>query len=194
MRWTSPRRDARPTNLGDLIDEIAGLINSGDCQTAKDCAGAVNEGDALVESSDYYAVADVRPMANQELPATPVSRGSAAAETPTVEVEASEVATESVFVVDGISAEEVAEVEAEEPVAADDAYTDELLTALGGGYEPEARLEMVLELVDRVDESLYSLLVEHLLDIADEARAFGEEGLARKAEQVIKRLEPAPEE
>ncbi len=37
------------TNVGDLIEEIAGLIQSGDCNVAKSCAAAVNEGDALVE-------------------------------------------------------------------------------------------------------------------------------------------------
>ncbi len=36
------------TNVGDLITEIGSLILSGDCNTAKSCAGAVNEGDALV--------------------------------------------------------------------------------------------------------------------------------------------------
>ncbi len=36
------------TTVGDLIDELAGLIQGGTCQQAADCAGAVNEGDALV--------------------------------------------------------------------------------------------------------------------------------------------------
>ena len=31
------------TNVGDLIDEIAALIQNGDCTTANDCAAAVNE-------------------------------------------------------------------------------------------------------------------------------------------------------
>ena len=47
------------TNVGDLIDEIAGLILGGECKTAKDCAAAVNgsdpgdfDGNGLVDVSD----------------------------------------------------------------------------------------------------------------------------------------------
>jgi hypothetical protein len=36
------------TNVGDLLDELAALIAADECQTAADCAAAVNEGDALV--------------------------------------------------------------------------------------------------------------------------------------------------
>ena len=39
------------TNVGDLVDELAALINSGDpddCRQAADCAAAVNEGDGIV--------------------------------------------------------------------------------------------------------------------------------------------------
>jgi len=35
------------TNVGDLIDEVAGLIQDGDCNTANNCAAAVNEGNAI---------------------------------------------------------------------------------------------------------------------------------------------------
>jgi hypothetical protein len=35
------------TNVGDLIQELADLINMGDCQLANDCADAVNTGDAI---------------------------------------------------------------------------------------------------------------------------------------------------
>ena len=37
------------TNIGDLISEIADLINSEDCKQAADCADMVNTGDGLVD-------------------------------------------------------------------------------------------------------------------------------------------------
>ncbi len=44
--------DTRPegcssTTVGDLVDEAAALIQTGQCQRAADCAAAVNEGTAL---------------------------------------------------------------------------------------------------------------------------------------------------
>jgi hypothetical protein len=77
--------------------------------------------------------------------------------------------------------------------SARDASTDALLTALSGGYEPGVRIRIVKGLLVNVDDSLTSLLVEHLKDIRDEARDFGVETLARAAEELLQRLEPSAE-
>ena len=69
--------------------------------------------------------------------------------------------------------------------------TDALLTALGGGYEPETRFVIVKELLDQVDMDLRSLLRRHLEDIRDEARDFDKEELADRAERLLQRLELA---
>ena len=42
-----------------------------------------------------------------------------------------------------------------------------------------------------MDVAYESLLAEHLRDIRDEAEAFGKEDLAKEAEKLLKRLEPA---
>jgi hypothetical protein len=201
------------TNLGSLIDELAGLINSGSgggfssspsrqCKQAKDCARAINTGSGL-ESSELMTpmvAPDDLPPSNDGLP--PISgglawSGSAVGETPVVEPTtdvAPDTSMVAVVPVAGDSDGETREVEELESTIAEDRYIDELLTDLGGGYEPDARLEMVLQLIERVDESLHSLLIAHLFDIADEARAFGEEDLAERAEQLVERLEPPLEE
>ncbi len=46
------------TSVGELINEIADLINSGDCNLAAQCAGAVNEGDAIVSNGGGSQPAD----------------------------------------------------------------------------------------------------------------------------------------
>ncbi len=48
-------------------------------------------------------------------------------------------------------------------------------------------------LISRIDDSLFSLLVEHLKDIRDEAQAFDREELAARAERLLKPWEQ-PEE
>jgi hypothetical protein len=45
------------TNVGDLLNELAGLILGGDCNRAADCAGAVNEGTALESLTVFDEVA-----------------------------------------------------------------------------------------------------------------------------------------
>ena len=70
------------------------------------------------------------------------------------------------------------------------AAQDALLTALGGGYEPEVRLALVRGLAAHVDASLHSLLARHLEDIEEEARAFDDEVLRQRAETLRKQLEP----
>ncbi len=71
------------------------------------------------------------------------------------------------------------------------ASTDALLTALSGGYEPEPRLQIVKGLLGQVDVAYESLLAEHLRDIRDEAMDFENEIIAKEAEKLLKRLEPA---
>ncbi len=71
------------------------------------------------------------------------------------------------------------------------ASTDALLTALSGGYEPEIRLQIVKGLLGQVDVAYESLLAEHLRDIRDEAMDFENEIVAKEAEKLLKRLEPA---
>ena len=71
--------------------------------------------------------------------------------------------------------------------------TDALLTALGGGYEPEVRIEIVKRLLDKVDDSLHSLLAKHVRDIRDEARDFDKEELEKAAEKLLEQLEPSEE-
>jgi hypothetical protein len=40
------------TSVGELVDEVAGLIHGGYCMQAKPCVAAVNEGDALTGGSE----------------------------------------------------------------------------------------------------------------------------------------------
>ena len=68
-----------------------------------------------------------------------------------------------------------------------------LLTALGGGYEPDVRLRIIRGLVGNVDESYNSLLAKHLEDIKAEAEELGEKKLVKEAERLLKKLEPSQE-
>jgi hypothetical protein len=70
---------------------------------------------------------------------------------------------------------------------------DALLTALGGGYEPEVRLEIVRGLLGNVDVAYNSLLIKHLEDIRSEAMEFGNEKAAKEANDLLKRLDPPAE-
>jgi hypothetical protein len=67
---------------------------------------------------------------------------------------------------------------------------DALLTALGGGYEPSMRFDIVRLLIGKVDVAYESLLARHLEDISLEAREAGDQKLARKAERLLEKLEP----
>ncbi len=67
---------------------------------------------------------------------------------------------------------------------------DVLLTALGGGYEPEVRLEIVRGLLGKLDIAYNSLLAKHLEGIRDEARDFDDETLALEATRLLKSIEP----
>ena len=79
------------------------------------------------------------------------------------------------------------------PEGAVSVSTDALLTALGGGYKLETRIQIVKGLLDKVDDSLYSLLAVHLEDIWAEARDLEKEKLAQEAKRLLKRLEPSEE-
>ena len=68
---------------------------------------------------------------------------------------------------------------------------DALLTALSGGYGPDVRMEMVVALVPRIDESLHSLLAAHLRNVRDEALDFENDRLVWEAERLLKSLEPS---
>jgi hypothetical protein len=69
------------------------------------------------------------------------------------------------------------------------AAEEALLTALGGGYEPEVRMRIVRALADKVDAALHSLLAGHLEDIRSEARDAGKDDQAAEAEELLKKLE-----
>ncbi len=66
-----------------------------------------------------------------------------------------------------------------------------LLTALGGGYEPSIRLQIVEQLIGKIDVAYNSLLARHLEDIRIDARESGDAELARKAGRILERLEPS---
>ena len=68
---------------------------------------------------------------------------------------------------------------------------DALLTALSGGYEPEMRLRIVKEILDKVDVGLLSLLATHVEEIRAEAGDFGKEDLVTEANRLLRRLQPA---
>ena len=68
-----------------------------------------------------------------------------------------------------------------------------LLTALGGGYEPEMRLGVARALIDEVDEALYSLLAKHLEDIRTEAEELGKDNIVKETKRLLERLEQSKE-
>jgi hypothetical protein len=215
------------TDVGSLMDELAGLINSGDpsnCQLAADCAGAVNEGTALLEGlsltsepasmiveTDRAAPQTSQPVPSADPATQSVTRSSTVQEPAGIHLPAN--ATPIVPDTSVVESADTPEAETEEallevedglkaihrhlavlsnpsaPEAALSVSRDALLNALSGGYEPEVRIEIVQGLFLRIDESLVSLLVEHLLDIRDEARDFDREELVNEAERLLKRLD-----
>ena len=75
------------------------------------------------------------------------------------------------------------------PDSALDVSMAALLTALGGGYEPEFRLKIVKGVLDRIDMAYYGLLAGHLEDIRAEAEDLGLDDLARQAAGLLDSLE-----
>jgi hypothetical protein len=76
------------------------------------------------------------------------------------------------------------------PEEARRASEDALLTALGGGYEPGVRLQIVRALTGTLDAAYDSLLMKHLEDIRIEAEEFGSNKVAAEATKLLKRFEP----
>ncbi len=220
------------TGMATLVEELAELINDGVsipdptlCRRAADCAGAVNEGDGLVEGLALASQTASVPVGAQPLSARAVPAASGTEEGPAVEpVRAPDSTGTAAIVLAGaveVDEPEAVEAEAEEETPADveadedpldtirrhlavvahassperarSASTDALLTALSGGYELETRIEIVKGLFSNIDNSLVSLLVEHLRDIREEARDFDREELVNEAERLLKRLEPSEE-
>jgi hypothetical protein len=66
---------------------------------------------------------------------------------------------------------------------------DALLTALGGGYEPDVRLRIIRALLRNVDVAYQSLLAKHLEDIRIEAEETGNKKVSRDAARLLKNLE-----
>ncbi len=206
------------TSLGDLLDELATLILDGDCQRAADCAAAVNEGTAVVESLD--SPGEVASASDGPEPIASAT-GSARFGKPTIDtpkgpddaahppVEAAEPAPTPLVAWDA-ETPNAADPEPSAPLDEDPleavqrhlavvanasaaeetraVSTDALLTALSGGYEPEVLIQIVKGLLGRVDVAYESLLAEHLRDIRDEAADFGKEDLAKEAERLLKRI------
>jgi hypothetical protein len=64
------------TNVGDLLNELAGLILGGDCNRAASCAGAVNEGTALESEIVTGLVVQTDPSTGTATDLTPGSASS----------------------------------------------------------------------------------------------------------------------
>jgi hypothetical protein len=247
------------TNIGDLVNELAGLINSGDpddCKQAAACAGAVNENQGIVPlapaptapssmSSPFGHSVDltvssaytVTPATSggtsdpREAPATlasPVASGPApdAATTPEATSRTAPSITElrQVYLVpdaSGLATPRAPTMAADRgtnvaatgtsdaggsidrhlailanvsaPEDARKVSEDALLTALGGGYEPEVRIQIVRGLLGKVDVAYNSLLAKHLEDIRLEAQEIGNEKVLQEAARLLKNLEPSRE-
>jgi hypothetical protein len=69
------------------------------------------------------------------------------------------------------------------------ASEDALLTALGGGYEPDVRLRIVRGLLGKIDTSYNSLLAKQLVHIRDEAQQIGDKSVAKEAARLLGSLE-----
>jgi hypothetical protein len=69
------------------------------------------------------------------------------------------------------------------------ASEDALLTALGGGYEADLRLQIVRRLAGTLDVAYNSLLAKHLEDIRLEAMELGNRKVADEAAQLLKNLD-----
>jgi hypothetical protein len=70
---------------------------------------------------------------------------------------------------------------------------DALLTALGGGYDPEVRLRIVRGLLGKIDVAYQSLLVNSLEDVRIEAEETGNTEVAKEAAGLLKNLQSSRE-
>ena len=228
------------TNIDDLVDEIAALINTNDpnlCRQASQCAqlpGLDNAGSGpstTQDDSDGSTAGESEagteePLPEESAPAVseplPEERtisiiGSPAIDSSTTGPQAEPVVPSAFLVIEeptlngsqgdtaGLSADGAKEsdlsgkkaVEHQLAALADiSASADlrsraesDLLTALGGGYDPAMRLRIARALVDEVDEKLHSLLRKHLEDIRAEAGELERQDLVDEVETLLKRLE-----
>jgi hypothetical protein len=192
------------TGIGDLVDEIAALINSGDsgnCQMAAACAGAVNENESLISTESLALTLDAAVLTEPVTSMTdePVAGVAGARSIPRTEAAPAETVAETADAVAPAVGVDLRPIERHLSVMANDSApeqattvsADALLTALSGGYEPETRIEIAGELLDKIDESMLSLLAAHLRDIQQEAQELGKDDIAKAAERMLKRLEPS---
>ena len=207
------------TNIDDLVNELATLINSGDadsCRQAEQCAQlpglASSNAEGLSQPAQLQQVVAaaisgrvVVGGANSEAPQldAAVDPATTASGTTSVLVVRGEPMTPEDSTAGMYEADEEASTEksleyhlavvsntsAEESDR--DISMDALLTALSGGYEPEMRLRIVKEILDKVDVGLLSLLATHVEEIRAEAGDFGKEDLVTEANRLLRRLQPA---
>lgn len=223
------------TNVGDLLDELAALINSGDpdnCNKAAACADAVNTGAAVsgsgsgstqqpqTEETPVSAVqTEAIPEIGAEAPILTAADPAAFETIPTEEVtaETAKVPASPIVVIEDPASLDSPEAAGEEDPEPDDpllvirrqmavfengaapdsarsSARDALLTALGGGYDLDTRLEIVTALLGEIDVAYESLLGKHLVDIRDQALELGMQDIADEAERLMKRLEASERE
>lgn len=207
--------------IGDLVDELSAAIQSGDCQRAADCAGAVNEGLAAATPPPVAGPGPVGEGSEGPVVSEPVQRParrnysgsnrSAVRSNSTATSAASSGRTEPGRVVvrdrqragaangPAQTPDALAMVDRNLATLTDRKATVEskrqseeaLLGALSGGFDVETRLRIASALIGRVDVGLHDLLGRHLVDLRDEAQAMGDRALEKKARQLLKRLEPS---
>ncbi len=196
------------TNIADLVNEIAALIQSADCDAATACAAAVNEGDGNLESGQAKPLTDA--AASHPSPAQKGSgiQKAAPGETEVVPVPADEKSADLLFV--NLRPSTEAPVRADSAVdSPDDDMTrrhlavlgnrsaperallrsqDALFTVLSGGFDAAVRLEVAEALAGRIGSGLRELLRAHVEDIRQETVDLGQEDLTRRTERLLKQL------
>lgn len=215
-----PNEEGSDSLVFELVNLIQSQ-SPGNCQIASDCAAAVNEGTALLpgmalgsesldevlpeKNSTTHSIGPyhLRPTASSAIDKQPAAfEPAAAAPARMVGIEdASDIASPGVEETSAETDDTIQAIRrmlavlanASVPPRAGDIARDALLEALGGGYELDLRLTMVKGLIGKVDVAYHSLLARHLADIRDEALELGQEGLAGKAERLLKRLDPTEE-
>ena len=208
-----PSSGCDSTNLVDLVDELAALINSGspaNCQQASACASAANDGQVSTEAS----------VLDSELQATPPEEDTQSPEVTEMVVpeqaapphqDAAQV-TVPLFV--GVAPEAEPDGAAplkmqarsgslerllavlsnpSAPQEAVDSSTATLLTILSGGYDLEVRLGIINSLLPRIDVGYHALLAGHLEDIHTEADHLGKDDLAGRTARLLGQLEDLEE-
>jgi hypothetical protein len=214
---------------GDLVTELAALINSGvasNCNLAASCAAAMNENqfgipleppgatggmsedsvalfeggsavDSAADSRDpapvEFEAADIGTEAGSLLGlATTASADDPPLDTPGVD---SNQEIRTVTIIGSDASRSIIErhlaIVAGNGASEDQlrASEDALLTALGGGYEADLRLQIVRRLAGTLDVVYDSLLAKHLEDIRLEAMELGNRKVADEAAELLKRFD-----